>query len=303
MLLERTEVQTFLALAEELHFGRAADQLGLTTGRISQTIKKLERRIGAPLFERTSRQVSLTPLGSDLAADLAPLVHGMDEAVRRAMDRARGTTGELRAGFLGAAAGQLLLKATELFTARHPDCKVTLHEGQIHDAMTRLHDGELDVLITAFPVSQAVAGPVLLSEARVLAVPAGSLLAAHASVSVEVLAEQPVIQMPHDTPQELRHERTPTHTPAGRLVPCGPTATTFPEVLALVAAGQGVFPVGEHAQHFYPRPDVAYVALNDAAPVRWGPVWLESNTSTRLRAFVQAAVDANGTTGPRASSS
>ncbi|WP_051717596.1 LysR family transcriptional regulator [Streptomyces sp. NRRL F-5727] len=86
MLWERTEVQTFLALAEELHFGRVAERLGLTTGRISQTIKKLERRIGAPLFERTSRQVSLTPLGRDLAADLAPLAQGMDEAVRRAVD-------------------------------------------------------------------------------------------------------------------------------------------------------------------------------------------------------------------------
>ncbi|MGW6915592.1 LysR family transcriptional regulator [Kitasatospora sp. NPDC054939] len=293
MLLERTEVQTFLALAEELHFGRVAEQLGLTTGRVSQTIKKLERRIGAPLFDRNTRQVRLTPLGRDLAAELAPMVAGMDEAVLRATERARGTTGLLRAGFLGAAAGQLLLKALELFTARHPDCKVTIHESQIHDAMTRLHNAELDVIITAFPVSQAVAGPVLLSEARVLAVPTGSLLAAHASVSIEVLAEHPVIQLPHDMPQELRHERTPTHTPAGRPVPCGPMAATFPEVLALVAAGQGVFPVGEHARRFYPRPDVAYVAFNDAAPVRWGPVWLESNMSMRLRAFVQAAVDAN----------
>ncbi len=293
VLLERTEVQTFLALAEELHFGRVAEQLGLTTGRISQTIKKLERRIGAPLFERTTRQVSLTPLGRDLATDLAPLVQGMDEAVRRAVARARGTTGVLRAGFLGAAAGQLLLKALELFTVRHPDCGTTIHECQVHDAMTRLRGGELDVLFTAFPVSQVVAGPVLLSEARVLAVPAGSSWAAHASVSVEVLAEQPVIQLPHDMPQELRHERTPTHTPAGRPVPRGPTAATFPEVLALVAAGEGVFPVGEHARQFYPRPDVAYVAFNDAAPVQWGPVWLESNVSTRLRAFVQAAADAN----------
>ncbi|GAA3091821.1 LysR family transcriptional regulator [Streptomyces roseofulvus] len=293
MLWERAEVEAFLALAEDLHFGRVAERLGLTTGRISQTIKKLERRIGAPLFERTSRQVVLTPLGRDLATDLAPLAQGMDEAVRRAADRARGTTGLLRAGFLGAAAGQLLLKALELFGKRHPDCRVTLHECQIQDAMTRLHGGELDVLITAFPVPRAITGPVLLSEARVLAVPAGSAWAAHASVSIEVLAEQPVIQLPPDLPRELRHERTPPRTPAGRPVPPGPTAATFPEVLALVAAGEGVFPVGEHARRFYPRPDVAYVALNDAAPVQWGPVWLESNTSTRLRAFVQAATDAH----------
>ncbi|MFC0052295.1 LysR substrate-binding domain-containing protein [Streptomyces actinomycinicus] len=235
----------------------------------------------------------MIPLGRELATDLAPLVDGMDEAVRRAVDRARGTTGQLRAGSLGAAAGQLLLRTLKVFTVRHPDCKVTIHECQIHDAMARLHGGELDVLITAFSVSQAVAGPVLLSEARVLAVPAGSSWAAHASVSVEVLAEQPVNQLPHDMPQELRHERTPIRTPGGRSVPQGPTAATFPEVLALVASGAGVFPVGEHARRFYPRPDIAYVAFNDAAPVQWGPVWLESNVSTRLRAFVQAAADAN----------
>ncbi|MFJ5711619.1 LysR family transcriptional regulator [Streptomyces sp. NPDC093105] len=200
MLWERAEVQTFLALAEELHFGRVAERLGLTTGRISQTIKKLERRIGAPLFERTSRQVSLTPFGRDLAADLAPLAQGMDEAVRRAVDRARGTTGLLRAGFLGAAAGQFLLKGLEVFGRRDPDCRVTIHECQIHDAMTRLHGGDLDVLLTAFPVSQAVAGPVLLSEARVLAVPAGSSWAAHASVAAQRALNEDVEQ-----PMATRH--------------------------------------------------------------------------------------------------
>ena len=85
-MLERLETETFLTLAEELHFGRTAERLRITTGRVSQVIKKLERRIGGMLFERTSRTVRLTPIGRQLADDLVPLVAAMDEALRRAAD-------------------------------------------------------------------------------------------------------------------------------------------------------------------------------------------------------------------------
>lgn len=71
-MLERLELEAFLTLAEELHFGRTADRLGLTTSRISQTIRRLERRIGAALFERNSRKVSLTDVGRQLRDDLRP---------------------------------------------------------------------------------------------------------------------------------------------------------------------------------------------------------------------------------------
>lgn len=110
-MLERQEAEVFLTLAEELHFGRTAERVGITTGRVSQTIKKMERLVGAVLFERTSRQVLLTPIGRQLAEDLRPLVDGMNDAVRRAVDSGRGVTGDLHVGYLSATAGQLLLKA------------------------------------------------------------------------------------------------------------------------------------------------------------------------------------------------
>ncbi|PZF79074.1 LysR family transcriptional regulator, partial [Jiangella anatolica] len=112
-MLERYEVETLLTLAEELHFGRTAERLRVTTGRVSHVIKKLERRIGAPLFARTSRVVQLTPIGRQLADDLAPLVAGMDEAVRRAVEAGRGVTGRLRVAFLGEWTAPVLLKAVD----------------------------------------------------------------------------------------------------------------------------------------------------------------------------------------------
>ncbi len=294
-MLERHEIEAFLTLAEELHFGRTADRLRVTTGRISQTIKKLERRVGAPLFERTSRQVQLTRIGKALAEDLAPLVSGIDDAFRKAIDAGRGVSGVLRIGFVSAGAGQLLLRAVSLFGSRHPDCEVHIHEAQIHEAVARLRNGDMDVLITdvlfADPELDLVRGPVLLAEPRVLVVPAAHPLAKHDSISLEALAGYPMIQV--NLPEEWRRDRIPSHTPGGKPIQRGPSANTFAEILSLVATGKGVFPAGAHAAQYYPRPDITYVPLHDAAPIRWGPVWVGTNTTERVRAFVKAAYDAS----------
>lgn len=292
-LLERYEVETFLTLAGELHFGRTAERLRVTTGRVSHVVRKLERRIGAPLFERTSRVVRLTPIGTRLADDLRPLVAGMDEAVQRAIEAGRGVTGELRVAFLGEWTAPVLLRAVSLFTERHPDCAVHVHEAQLASTRSSLLDGSIDVLIAAYPFDGMANGPALLSEGRALAVAAGHPLAGEASVSLEVLADHPVVQYPAVTSAEFKRDRTPERTPSGRPVPTGPVGNTFSEMLSLVAMGRGVLPVGEHTRRYYPRPDVAYVPIHDAPPIRRGPVWRETNTTARVREFVRAAVDAN----------
>jgi DNA-binding transcriptional LysR family regulator len=295
-MLERHEIETFLALAEELHFGRTAERLRVTTGRISHVLKKLERRIGAPLFERTSRVVRLTPIGRQLAADLTPLVTGIDEAVRRAVDAGRGVSGQLRVAFLGEWSAPTLLKAVNLFHQRHPDCEVQVHEAHLSNTRSSLLDGSIDILFASRPFDGMACGPTLLTEDRVLAVATGHPLAREESVSLEVLADHPVVQYPAVTSAAFKQDRTPDHTPSGRPVPKGPTGNTFSELLSLVALGRGVLPVGEHTRRYYPRPDVAYVPIRDAPPIERGLVWLETNTTTRVREFVRAATDANART-------
>ncbi|MFI9330570.1 LysR family transcriptional regulator [Kitasatospora sp. NPDC052868] len=291
---ERHEIEAFLTLAQELHFGRTAERLGVTTGRISQVIGRLERRIGARLFERTSRTVRLTAIGRRLADDLVPLVAGIEESVRRAVDAGRGVTGELRVAFLGEWTATVLLRAVNLFTERHPGCRVDVREVQLFNSRASLLDGSVDLLIAAFPFDGMARGPALISERRVLAVPAGHPLAGVESVSVEVLAEHPVVQYPAVTSAEFKRDRTPDRTPSGRPVPKGPVGNTFSEMLSLVAMDRGVLPVGEHSRRYYPRPDVAYVPIHDAPPIDRGLVWLESNTTERVREFVRAATDAAG---------
>jgi DNA-binding transcriptional LysR family regulator len=88
--MERDELECFLLLAEELHFGRTAEKMRLSRARVSQLVQRLERRVGAPLFIRTSRRVALPSLGRQLRADLAPHHRCIEDALTRASAAARG---------------------------------------------------------------------------------------------------------------------------------------------------------------------------------------------------------------------
>ncbi|TDB81848.1 LysR family transcriptional regulator [Actinomadura sp. KC216] len=292
-MLERHEIEAFVTLTEELHFGRTAERLHMSTGRISQIIAKLERRVGVPLFDRTSRRVEPTAVGRRLYTDVRPAWDQINAAVDQAISTGRGLTGTLRAAFVGAAAGQLLAGVTELFRKRQPDCDVQLREAQIADAVPWLRSGEIDVALDTFPIEEPgiTSGPVLVSEARMLAVPSKHPFARRESVSLEDLARTKLLQFPDPIPESLRNDHTPQITPAGRPIEPGPSASTLNEMLTLVGAGHGVFPVGAQTRRYYARPDVAYVLLDDAPPVRWGLLWRSNSATARVRAFAQAAHD------------
>lgn len=262
-MLERHELDTFLTLAEQLHFGRTAEILTVSPARVSQTIAKLERRIGVPLFRRTSRQVSLTPAGAALYADLRPAWTAIGEAVTRAIDAGRGVSGTLRVAFVGAAAGQLLIGATEAFGKRHPDCEVQVREAQFGDVGPWLANDEVDVVLTTQETIPpgAIQGPTLVSEKRMLAVALGHPFARRETVSQADVARTTLI-----APQ-----------------------ATLQEALTLAGAGRGVAEVGAQTRRYYPRPDVVYVPIGDAPPVRWCLVWDTERETARVRAFSQAA--------------
>lgn len=290
-MLERHELEAFLAVAEELHFGHAAERLRVSTARVSQSIRKVERRVGVVLFNRTSRRVELSPVGRTLYEELRPAWDQIAAAVDRAVEAGRGFTGTLRVCFTGAAGGQLLIRATEVFRRRHPECQVHIREAQMAELMPWLRAGEVDLALATFPVDEPgiVTGPVLVSEDRFLAVPVEHPLARRDAVSVEDLAGVTMLQLPDTLPRSLRADRTPEVTPAGRPIRAGQSAATFHEILTLVGAGLGAFPVGASAPRYYARPDVAYVHLGDAQPLRWGLLWRADGATARVRAFAEAA--------------
>ena len=262
-MLERYEAEAFLALAEELHFGRAAERLRVSTARVSQTIRRLERRVGVALFARTSRRVELLPAGRALYEDLRPAWDAVAAAVVKAVDAGRGITGVLRVCFTGAQGGQLLVDAAELFRRRHPECAVEIREAQTGDWLPWLRAGVVDVALAELADHPGIArGRALVSEARFVAVPVGHPFAGRSAVSVAEVDEVP-----------------------------GPVASTFQEALTFVGAGRGVLTVGASARRYYARPDVAYVHLVDAPALEWGLLWRSDAATARVRAFASAAAD------------
>ncbi|GAB2828632.1 LysR family transcriptional regulator [Actinoallomurus bryophytorum] len=291
--MEQREIEAFLTLADELHFGRTAERLHVSTARISQAIKTLERRVGAPLFERTSRRVALTPLGRRLHEDLRPAYQGIQEGLERAIAAGRGVDGVLRVGFVNAAAGRLILLVADGFRVRHPRCAVEIREVQVGDCLVALRAGEIDVLLATFPIEEAdlTTGSVLLSEPRVLAVSSRHPFARRESVSLEDLARDEVLRAPCSDLDYWEAARVPERTPGGRPIERGQPTATFQEMLTLIGAGRGIYPVGAHATRYYTRPDVTYVPFRGAPPLEWGLIWRTSAETSRVRAFDEAARD------------
>jgi len=292
--MEQRDIEIFLTLADELHFGRAAERLHVSTARVSQTIKKLERRIGASLFERTSRRVELTPIGRRLDDGLRPAYQQIQDTIDRATADARGIRGPLRVGFVGAATGQFVLEVAEAFRSEHPDCEVRFHEKQFGAGFGPLRDGEFDMVLATVPVfgareSDLTGGSVLFEENRLLAVSARHPFAGRPSVSFADLARTKVLRTPPTVPDYWDQALVPQHTPDGRPVERGPSFGTVQEMLALVGAGFGTYPVPTQATSYYARPDVAYVPIHDAPPYEWRFVWLSAAETAKIRAFDRAA--------------
>lgn len=286
--MERYEIETFLALAEELHFTRTAERLLVSPGRVSQTIKKLERRVGGALFERSNRHVALTPVGRQLHAELLPAYRQIQQAVANASAAFRGLGGLLRVGFTTAWSGDLFVRAAQEFSSRHPRCVVDLKEATYGAALAALQAQDVDLLLAEPPVEDPaiVVGPVVFSEPRALLVPASHPLANQETASMEDLAVLPLITAAGVSP--AWHDAFfPRRTPQGRPIRHAVAVAGWQEMLSLVGAGRGATVSTVRAGSYYGRPDIAFVPLDNALPVDGALMWRKGGDSAELQAFVE----------------
>src|SRR2546430_5817876 len=126
--MELRHLRYFIAVAEELHFGRAALRLFIAQPPLSQQIMQLERELGFPLFTRTKRHVELTPAGRLFLDEAREILSGIEKAVGAARRAAQGQTGRLRIGFVGSAAYHLLPDVLRRFRDDFPDVELSLRE-------------------------------------------------------------------------------------------------------------------------------------------------------------------------------
>ncbi|MFC7723239.1 LysR family transcriptional regulator [Nonomuraea recticatena] len=290
--MEYRAIEIFLTLAAELHFGRTAERLHLSQSRVSQTIRQMERRIGAPLFDRTSRRVSLTPIGQRLREDLEPAHRQIQNALARAEAAARGVTGVLEIGFEAPALADELGAALDEFRRHHPDCDVRIREAPFHDPLAPLRNSEIDLLVTLLPVDVPglSVSPPVFTEPMVLAVAERHPLARQTTVTLEDLATDTVLASARPVAPYWHPRPTAWTTPGGETVQSGRPVSTFQELLVAVAAGAGVCPVGAHVSRYFARPGVTFIPFRDAPPARWGLVWRSAGRTAKASAFVTLAI-------------
>ncbi|MEU6060554.1 LysR family transcriptional regulator [Streptomyces sp. NPDC047097] len=302
--VELRELEAFLVLAEERHFGRTGERLYVSQSRISQLLRALERRVGARLVERTSRRVRLTPLGEALAAELRPAYAALRAGLASARAAARGVGGAVRVGFQGTA-GDGLVRALALFEERHPGSTATLSEVPLCDPFGAVRAGEVDAAVVLLPVREPdlVLGPVFSRRPQTLALPAGHPLASTATatgtatgkpVGAEALAGLPLIGVRGPAPDYWRRAAAPDRTPAGAPVPAGPEAGTLQEGLTLVAAGRGGMLLCRPTAEMNARRALAFVPVDGLPESALGLVWRADRETERVRAFARAVADAEG---------
>jgi DNA-binding transcriptional LysR family regulator len=289
--VELRELRVFLALADELHFGRAAARLTLTPSRVSQATRTLERRVGGKLFERTSRTVALTPLGERFLAELRPAYDHLEAVLVHAANlAAAAAAGPLRIGATMTGEGPALSRLIKAFQSAHPGCEVILREVDVWDPYLSLRRGQIDVLINWLAVDEddLRAGPPIACYERVLAVARDHPLAIRASVSVEDLAGQTVAQPPAPFPAALTHAIFPPRTPSGRPIRRVPISRSISEIAAQVALGRIVHPTGREIAAFA-RDDIVLIPIEDLKPMPLGLIWLRSRENPTILALADLA--------------
>ena len=281
------QARSFVAVAEELHFGRAAERLNMTQPPLSRQIQKLERSVGVELLERDNRKVSLTAAGHAFLIDARRLVISAERAPLNARRIASGQFGELRIGFTAASGFSLLGPLLSEISTQLPNVHLELFEMVTGEQITALQDGDIDLGLARPPFDENILeSQLLFSESLYIAVPTGHRLdLLPREIVVEDLAGESLIM---HSPTKARYfydlvvrqidieHQNVVHSVSQILT-----------MIALVAAGRGIAFVPESAKLLGVE-GVRYLRLDDIAEdaVELHAIW---NRDTRNPALAKLA--------------
>lgn len=263
MDVELRHLRYFVAVAEELHFGRAAARLHMAQPPLSQAIRQLERAVGCDLLHRTSRSVALTPAGAAFLERARRTLTTVAEDVDEARSIGSGRIGRMTVGFVGSGMLTTLPDVLSRYVAAYPAVDLQLHESFTARVIEGVLAGEIDAGIVrdADPVDALLATP-MLAEPFVAVLPSSHSAAAQASLSVEALADESFVLPPRaaggrafEKPLMLCEE----HGFRPRIAHEG---THWLTILRLVGAGLGVSLAPACVRHIA-TPGVACVPLRD----------------------------------------
>ncbi|UMP00104.1 LysR substrate-binding domain-containing protein [Amycolatopsis sp. EV170708-02-1] len=261
--MDLKHLRAAVAVADHLHFGRAAVALGIAQPPLSQQIKALETELGVTLFERSTRTVHLTPAGEAFVADARTALSMVDSAIRGARAAGRGETGELAIGMVGSAVAHPLPAIVRAFRARYPDVTLTFHVLPTVTQVERLRVAALDLGLLRPPLPSPADDLELVSVSReplVAVLPNDHRLAGRRRLAVSALADEPFVLFPRVLGPGLYDEITALCRRGGFTPNVTQEAVQLQTIVGLVAAGCGVSILpGSAAQ---PRHEVVFVPVS-----------------------------------------
>ncbi|MEV6140065.1 LysR substrate-binding domain-containing protein [Nocardia sp. NPDC051990] len=287
------KLRSFLAVAEELHFGRAAERLHTAQPPLSRTIKQLERELGALLFERNTRSVKLTPSGEALvgpAKEVLAAIRRAEAAVRSAND---GEVGLVRIAFAGVSTHRLVAKLAREVRSQRPGIQLDLSSQNFaQPAMTRLVQGDTDLALGRWDViPDDVSTQVVMQDSLVVALPSTHPMAAARRVSIARFADECFVTLPsHEGAVLTNRLRLLTGTGGfeADVVQVAPDTQT---ALALVSAEVGCHLTLASVVRNIADPHIAFVSLDETTPdVDLRVAWRRADTNPALRAVLNVLI-------------
>ncbi|KAB7629764.1 LysR substrate-binding domain-containing protein [Stenotrophomonas rhizophila] len=295
-MIETRLLQQFIAVAEELHFNRAAERLHMAQPPLSQAIRKLEAAVGAPLFERTPRSVALTPAGAAFLETARRTVQSLEEGVAQTRRVAQGMEGHLTLAFINIAPYASLLQALRHFRERNPGIAFTMREATTQEQVNALEQGEVDIGFMRTPgtTTPHLRMQRLLSERICVALPAGHPLAAKARIDLALLSNEAFVASPRTLGKGFHDQLIGLCQTAGFVPDIVQHGRQMQTLIALVAAGFGIalLPASLATET---REDVVFRPLQvdaaeDVSRLDLFMAWNETRTSAIRDRLIQAVL-------------
>jgi DNA-binding transcriptional LysR family regulator len=290
--MELRQLAAFVAVADELHFGRAAESLGVVQPAVSQLVRRLERELGVVLFERSSHHVVLTGAGAELLPAARRALSARDELAAAAPALVRGEQGELRIGTSEGISSNLNLLLARFAEAR-PNASIRLEATHTPAKLRALRDGDLDVAFLRAPLDTAGLSLVeLWSEPLVAVLPARHPLAAREAIPLAALSSLPLMLGPRSENPGMHDQLLGLCRRCGLDPSLGRELDSVQEALATISTGAAwtLLTATNAPQH---APGVAVRAIAEIdARTAVALAWRPTGHSPLARTFIELAVNA-----------
>ena len=288
MALDFRTLRYFVAVAEELHFTRAAERVYIAQPALSEQIRRLEAELGVQLLRRTTRKVELTPAGEEFLTRARRILAEADEALADASRAARGETGRVRIS-TGATAGvEQVPRVLRAFRDARPSVQLDLRQISWEDHSGGLHDGSVDAAFVWRPFEDdGLSFVALHEEPRVAALHDGHPLAAERELRIEQLVDEPWPWVDTD-PVALGFWTCERHR-GGAAARRGPTISSIEGILEGVRAGLCVAAVPRSQALTSPWPGIVFRPVVDIEAATLALGWRTADETPVVQALVEIA--------------